>query len=104
MKKMRPAFKLSVLLNHRDPDKISEVIFKETPSLGLRFFELDRFSLPRESVLIKTRLGPVRMKIGLLNSKHATVSPEYDDVKRIAVKRNLSFRAVQKAVRKGFAR
>lgn len=104
MKKMRPAFKLSVLLNHRKQDEISEVIFKETPTLGVRFLELDRFSLPRKSLRVRTGLGPVRMKVGYLDSKHSIVSPEYEDVKRIALKRNLPFRWVQKEVRKAGVR
>ena len=95
MKKMRPAFKLSVLMMHPLVDKISEVIFKETPSLGVRFLELDRFSLPRKTIRVKTRLGPVRYKVGWLDSKHSAAHPEYEDLKRIALKRNLSFREVR---------
>lgn len=104
MKKMRPAFKLSVLLNHTAQDKISEVVFKETPSLGVRFLELDRFSLPRKTVRIKTRWGPVRFKTGLLDSKPLEARPEYEDLKRIARRRNLPFRRVQAEVRKEMAR
>ncbi len=94
MKKMRPAFKISVLFEHKNQEKISEIVFKETPSLGVRFLELDRFSLPRKIVRVKTRFGPVRMKIGFLDSKFSTVRPEYEDVKRIAQARNLPFQAV----------
>lgn len=104
MKKMRPAFKLSVLLNHGQQDEISEVVFRETPSLGVRFLELDRFSLPRKSVRTKTRFGSVRFKIGSLNSKHSTARPEYEDLKRIARKKNLPFRFVQAAVEKEWHR
>lgn len=98
MKKMRPAFKLSVLLNHTAQDKISEVIFTETPTLGVRFLELDRFSLPRKTVRVKTRFGPVRVKIGSLDSRHSVASPEYEDLKRIAQRKNLSFRKVRELV------
>lgn len=96
MKKMRPAFKLSVLLNHTAQDKISEVVFRETPTLGVRFLELDRFSLPRKTVRVKTRFGPVRIKIGSLDSRPSVASPEYEDVKRIARRKNLSFRQARK--------
>ncbi len=97
MKKMRPAFKLSVLLGHADQEKISEVIFKETPSLGVRFLELDRFSLPRKMERVKTRWGSVRMKVGFLDSKFSAAHPEYQDVKRIAARRGLSFHQVYRA-------
>lgn len=100
MKKMRPAFKLSILLSHRDQDRISEVVFKETPTLGVRFLELDRFALPRKTLQRKTRWGSVRFKVGFLDSKHSRVSPEYEDVKKIARRRNLAFRWVQAALKK----
>ena len=99
MKKMRPAFKLSVLLDHAAQDPISEVVFKETPSLGVRFLELDRFSLPRKVERIKTRFGLVRVKIGYLDSRHSVVSPEYEDLKRIAQKTRLSFREIYERVK-----
>lgn len=120
MKKMRLAFKLSVLLNHKDQDEISEVIFKETTTLGARFLELDRFSLARKTVRLRTRFGSVRFKIvspspftlspnggeGSLPASQAGVReyPEYEDVKRIAIRHRLPFRVVQKEMRKGRAR
>lgn len=94
MKKMRPAFKLSVLFNHSQQEKISEVIFKETPTLGVRFLEMDRLSLPRKIVRMKTPFGSVRMKVGWLDSKYTAASPEYEDIKRISRKKNLPFHRV----------
>lgn len=100
MKKMRPAFKLSVLLHHAGQERISEALFKETSTLGVRFLELDRFSLPRKSARIKTRWGNVRMKVGWLDSRHSLASPEYEDLKRIARKRHLPFRRVSREMEK----
>jgi len=100
MKKMRPAFKLSVLLEHVAREKISEAIFMETPTLGVRFLELDRFTLPREIKRAKTRYGLVRAKIGQLDSRRSIVSPEYEDVKRICEKRKLSFRETYEKIQK----
>ena len=100
MKKMRPAFKLSILFNHPDQEKISEAVFKETPTLGVRFFEMDRFSLPRKIERVKTRFGPVRAKIGWLDSKHSVISPEYEDLKRISKKARLPFSQVYQICKK----
>jgi len=101
MKKMRPAFKLSVLLNHIDQEKISGEIFKETPTLGVRFFEMDRLSLPRQVKRVRTRFGKVRMKFGFLDSKRSVGRPEYEDLKRIARRKNLPFRKVIEAIQTG---
>ena len=100
MKKMRPAFKLSVLLDHSIREKISEVIFRETPTLGARFLELDRFALPRKIERVRTQWGIIRVKVGQLNSKHSVISPEYDDVKKICEKRKLPFRYVYNQINK----
>ena len=100
MKKMRPAFKLSVLLDHPAREKISGVIFKETPTLGLRFLELDRFSLPRKIVRVKTKYGTVRTKVGRLDSKHSVLNPEYEDVKKICERSGRSFGRVYEELKK----
>ena len=108
MKKMRPAFKLSILLEHSVREKTAEVLFKETPTLGVRFFELDRFALERKIGRVKTRYGWMRVKIPIdsaLNklskrSQRGRCYPEYEDVKRMAEKRNLPFREVYEKVKK----
>lgn len=97
MKKMRPAFKLSILLHHRDQEKISNVLFKETPTLGVRFLELDRFSLPRKNFRVKTRFGNVRFKTRWLDSQPMKANPEYDDLRRISRSRGLSLFKVRDA-------
>ncbi len=98
MKKMRPAFKLSVLCEHTKQGEIAEVIFKETTSLGVRFLELDRFSLERKIVPVKTKWGKVRVKIAELEGRKM-MSPEYDDLKRISQKTKLPFREVYAKVK-----
>ena len=108
MKKMRPAFKLSVLLEHSFREKIAEVLFKETPTLGVRFFELDRFALARKIRRVKTRYGWMRVKTPIYSApnkwegrkQEERIYPEYEDVKRIAQKRNRPFREVYEKVKK----
>lgn len=103
MKKMRPAFKLCVLLRPEKQEKISEIIFKETPTLGIRFVEMGRFSLPRKVVHRKTRLGRIRVKVASLDSRSSRSVPEYEDLKRIALKKGLPFREVQTKILKELA-
>ena len=98
MKKTRLAFKLSVLFQHRDQEKIAEVIFKETPSLGVRFLEMDRFSLPRKMVRRKTRFGTVRFKTGFLNGTPLKARPEYEDLKRISKRKRVPLNRLIRAL------
>ena len=100
MKKMRPAFKLSVLFDPKLKEKLMKIVFKETPTFGVRCFGVDRFSLPRKPFRVKTRFGHVRAKVGYLDSQHRVVSPEYEDIKRIAQRKNLSFRTVLSEITK----
>lgn len=86
MKKMRPAFKLSVLLPLHLQHQISEVILKESPTLGVRFFETERFLLDRKRLSVKTALGKIRMKAAFADGKIIKAFPEYEDLKRIAAR------------------
>lgn len=99
MKKMRPAFKLSVLLKPADQERIAETIFQETPTLGLRFLEMGRFYLPRKVVRLKTGWGSVRAK-----KAGDQTFPEYEDIKRIAKERKLPFRRVYEIIQKAVGR
>lgn len=94
MKKMRPAYKLSVLLEPSLKDKISETVFKETTTFGVRFLELDRLILKREIIKIPTRFGKISVKTGSLDGCPHIVSPEYEDCKKHALARGLAFREV----------
>lgn len=97
MKKMRPAFKLCILSEPKRKEKILKIVFRETPTFGVRSLELDRFSLPRKTIRVKTRFGGVRMKVGWLDSKSSKASPEYADLREISQRRRLSFREVYDA-------
>ena len=94
MKKMRPAFKLSVLFEHVRKQEISAAVFKETTTLGVRFLELDRFLLQRKFVTVSTRFGKLKVKVGSAEGRPSIVSPEYEDCKKAALKNGMAFRTV----------
>lgn len=52
MKKNRPAYKLSVIYKECDEEKIEDMIFRETTSIGVRKFDLERKILDRKIVEI----------------------------------------------------
>lgn len=95
MKKNRPGVVLSVLAPTLFQEKILELIFSETNTLGIRFIPLKRLTLKRKVVEIRTRLGKARVKIGFWKDKPVTISPEYEDCKKIAKKRGLTLKEVQ---------
>ncbi|MGE5061130.1 MAG: nickel pincer cofactor biosynthesis protein LarC [Betaproteobacteria bacterium] len=98
MKKNRPATLLSVIAEPRHRQKLSEIIFKETSTLGLRYHPVSRMILKRETKKVKTRFGAVTVKIieQLDGTKRA--APEYDDLKRIARANNIPLKLVHDEV------
>lgn len=83
MKKSRPAQKLSVLCREISIINLVETILKETTTLGVRFYRVERLSIPRKISDLTTSLGKVRLKIAEFKGTKRFI-PEYEDLKRIA--------------------
>jgi uncharacterized protein (TIGR00299 family) protein len=79
MKKDRPGILLTILTNPANVDKISELIFTETTTFGIRIFQMQRQTLDRELITVQTKYGPIRVKVGKRNGKIVSSSPEYQD-------------------------
>lgn len=94
MKKNRPATMLSVLCEQEIVDEIRELLYTETPTLGLRITETSRESLSREIVKVKTKYGDITVKTATLNGNIVNVKPEYDDVRRLAIEHGVPFEMV----------
>jgi hypothetical protein len=100
MKKGRPATMLSVLSNKDDAEALSNIIFRETTSIGLRAQEIGRIKVEREIKEIKTKYGKVRVKIAFDDKEILGINPEYEDCKRIAIKKNISLKNVIEEIKK----
>jgi hypothetical protein len=99
MKKNRPAAMLSVLCKTNDTEKLSEIIFRETSTIGIRVQEMDRITLKREIRTVQTVLGEVCVKSVSVRGLER-VQPEYEDCARIAEEKNLSFNEVYETVKR----
>lgn len=86
MKKGRPAVKLTVLANQKDTEKLLNIIFDETTSIGIRILRAERKILTRKIKEVDTKYGKIRVKISRLNGITKNVMPEYEDCKRAAEK------------------
>ena len=99
MKKNRPAVMLSVLCKPDDTEKLSDIIFMETSTIGIRMQELERITLKREIRTVNTELGEVRVKLVSVAGLER-VQPEYEDCARLAEKNNLSLNEVYEIVKR----
>ncbi|HYE68190.1 MAG TPA: nickel pincer cofactor biosynthesis protein LarC [Anaerovoracaceae bacterium] len=99
MKKNRPAVMLSVLCKTYDTEKLSDIIFRETSTIGIRTQEIERITLKREIRTVQTALGEVRVKSVIVRGLER-IQPEYEDCARIAEENNLSINEVYEIVKR----
>ena len=95
MKKGRPGIKLTVLCDEKKIDIMTEIILKETTSIGLRFYSVQRRTLQRELKTLNSKFGKVRVKLSHMDDIEKS-SPEYEDCKKIAKKYNIPLLDVMK--------
>jgi len=97
MKKTRPATKLTVIVPDYLVKKASDIIFKETTSIGVRTYQVTKNMLPREILEIETRWGIVHLKVSYIDGERK-ITPEYEDCKMIAEKMDIPLQYVIKEV------
>ncbi|GAB4412876.1 MAG: nickel pincer cofactor biosynthesis protein LarC [Anaerolineales bacterium] len=84
MKKNRPAVVLSVIAAPNEADRLAEAVLRETPTLGLRWLEVERRTAERRTETVRTPWGEVRVKVKVLDGEVVLRRPEYEDCARIA--------------------
>jgi uncharacterized protein (TIGR00299 family) protein len=97
MKKNRPGTLLTVVAPPDRRSALADVIFRETTTIGLRHYEVDRECLQREVVSVDTPLGAIRFKLAWRDGRVVNAVPEFEDCARIAATANLSVKEVQAA-------
>ena len=98
MKKGRPGVKLSVLSPLSLVEMISAIILRETTTIGIRMYPVDRIKLARGITEVETRYGTIRIKV----VKHGTeirITPEYDDCLKAARKHDVPLSDVDETSR-----
>ena len=94
MKKNRPGMLLSVLSKPQDARKLTELLFAESTTLGVRHREERREVLARKWVDVSTRWGSVRIKVASINGAVTNYAPEYEDCRRIASEHHVPLKLV----------
>ncbi|NSW89594.1 MAG: nickel pincer cofactor biosynthesis protein LarC [Firmicutes bacterium] len=97
MKKNRPGVLLTVLGKIEDEDKLIDIVFRETSTLGIRRSITRRYCMDREIRHIETQYGKIRVKIAT-KGESKKISPEYEDCKEIAKRNGIPLREVYNLV------
>ncbi len=94
MKKTRPATMLSVITDEEKIERMLELIFDETTTLGVRISKIKRRKLNRESRKVATKYGEIEVKIGKLDGMVKNISPGYEECRKIATRLNIPLKEV----------
>ena len=100
MKKNRPATMISILCAKEIKEILTELLYTETSTLGVRIKEVERNCLPRETVKTETEFGAVDVKVARYKNKIVNAKPEYDQIREIALQSKKSLREVEREVLK----
>ncbi|MEJ2190891.1 MAG: LarC family nickel insertion protein [Nitrospirota bacterium] len=100
MKKGRPGILFTVLSRPQSVPVLTEVLFRETTTLGVRRYRAERAVLARSVRKVKTPLGTVRVKEARWGGRLLRGVPEHEDMRRAARRHNVSLAEVREAVEK----
>jgi uncharacterized protein (TIGR00299 family) protein len=89
MKKNRPAVMLTIICQLEDGNALSELLLRESSTLGVRIAQVQRIKAQRDFEPIQTPLGSVTMKVKRLGNRVISAMPEYEDCQRIALERDI---------------
>ncbi len=98
MKKNRPGVMVQLLCDKQKLDKIKDVLFRETTTLGIRYYPVSVHRLERRFSHVTTKWGEVSVKQGTYQGEAVQASPEYEDCKRIASEHNVPLKEVYREV------
>jgi uncharacterized protein (TIGR00299 family) protein len=100
MKKGRPAVKLSVLADKEIQPSLTAIIFAETSSIGMRYYQVNREEAERKIVEIQTQWGLLHAKVSYFQGEVCNIAPEYEDCRQIADELGIPLKTVWQEVLK----
>jgi pyridinium-3,5-bisthiocarboxylic acid mononucleotide nickel chelatase len=94
MKKNRPGTLVTVVCRPDDRRRLSDLVFRQTTTIGIRHHAMARECLDRATVPLATPWGDVRMKVASRDGDVLNVQPEFDDVARLAAEHDVPIKEV----------
>lgn len=102
MKKGRAGFALEVLCHPRDSVLLEEMIFSGTSTLGIRRRIVERVSLPRKIVKVRTKYGVIEIKVAENPGGSVKAAPEFESLKKAADNKDVPLETVRRAAMDAF--
>jgi uncharacterized protein (TIGR00299 family) protein len=102
MKKNRPGTLLTIVAAPDARQRLTATVFRETTTIGVRYREMTRECLDRETVTVDTPLGPIRFKVARRDGEVLNASPEFDDCVRVAQEHGKPVKDIQALAARAF--
>ncbi len=104
MKKGRTGVQMTVLCRPDLVSALSNLLFRETTTIGLRWRLENKLALKRGFVEVETSWGPVHVKIARWPSGEvANAAPEYEDCRLLATRHSIPLKQVMQEAMRIFA-
>lgn len=97
MKKNRPAYQLNVICTEEEIEKMEQIIFAETTTIGIRKVRMERTILKREIRTVQTPLGRAKVKVCLYGDKERFF-PEYESVVALCKEHGKTYQEVYQMI------
>ncbi|MGH9347653.1 MAG: nickel pincer cofactor biosynthesis protein LarC [Vicinamibacterales bacterium] len=102
MKKNRPGTLLTIIAPPEARERLVSLVFAETTSIGVRYREMTRECLERETIAVETPLGAVRIKVARRGAHVLNAAPEFEDCVRLARQSGRPVKDVQAMAAKAY--
>lgn len=104
MKKGRPGTMISAIVSELNLFTVESVLFSQTTTFGIRKYKVFRKVLTREFKELDSPLGKIKIKIGTFDGDIKSISPEYEDCKKIAEEKGIPLKQVYSIISKEFGK
>jgi len=98
MKKNRPGILLGAIVEE-EFQRVVDVIFRETTTIGVRTHQVWRKKLSREEIWVSTKYGKAKAKLGTVQGELVNVSPEYESCKELSQKSGVPLKDIYQEIR-----
>lgn len=102
MKKGRAAVRLGFLCRRAELESVTRMILRESTTLGLRFWAVERREVTRHTVALKTELGSIRIKVAGPRDHPWNVAPEHEDCRQVARSAGVPLKEVYAMARRAY--
>ena len=102
MKKNRPGTLLRIVAEPELRDALAGIVLRETSTLGVRCYPVERLVLRRSTQKLKTRFGTLTVKVAEEPGGGKRATPEYDEARKVAASKKVPLKAVYDEVSRCF--